>query len=70
MAENALNLVVHFCLRAAVMVTFCRAQSFPAGHGAKDFGLFRTGLFLRQHEITMDFQGHWRKQKAFPGANI
>jgi hypothetical protein len=32
--------------------------------------LFRTGLFLRQHEITMDFQGHWRKQKAFPGANI
>jgi hypothetical protein len=41
------------------------AQPFLPGHGAKEFHLFRTGLFIRQHEITMRRRGHSRKQKAF-----
>ena len=39
-------------------------ESFLAGHGAKDFNLFRTGLFIRQHGASMRRCDHWRKRKA------
>ena len=80
MGEDAPHLFLHPCLRPVGMLGAHssglhftgrpvkapgRPEPVLAGHGAKDFDLFRTGLFIRQHETTMCRQCHWRKRNAF-----
>src|ERR1700722_8992082 len=80
MAENAPHLVLHPRLRPIGMLAlhssrlhfagrpvkaFGHPQPFLAGHGAKDFNLFRCGLFILQYGTNMRLRGYSRKQNAF-----